>query len=357
MGQYPQGGAYGGNYQQVPQSDTLGNTPYMLARSWPMLCCCAIVSAVVVGGFSLYKGHEDAHAPDPTVAPTSGSHIATAASSAVTAAPASPVTQDPAAAAAKAAAKAAAATTAAPVVVTPAPAPTPPAARKNIDFYFEIGCPVCETLLKGVMQTVATKYAAAVNVRFHPWGNSFFGISECSSDLAAPPPSTANPDPRYTPAARECWGEKCAAGIASPAADCFSGNMICQHGPKACEIQAYAVCANKQAGDNWQKTLKYMTCVEKGFNMGTKYSWPKGSINMISKDCSTKAALDEAAIEQCASSGEGKQATQAEAQQTPKHKLVPYVLVDGESMEGIGSTPDMLINAIEMATKTRRLVV
>jgi len=240
--------------------------------------------------------------------------------------------------------------TPAPVVATPAPTPPAPVATKQIDFYFEIGCPVCQVLLSGVMKTVASTYADSVNVDFHPWGNSFYGMASCSSDLAPKPESTVNPDPRYTPTARYCWSGKCGAEAPTKDPECFKGPMICQHGPKACDLQGYALCGKKALGDDWQKVLEFMSCLEEGHKKAGEYEFPTGSVGFIAKDCCKKGGLDFATIDTCVKGDELTQLTMAEAGSTPKHRLVPYVVVDGEVLHGIGATPNMLITAIESTT-------
>jgi len=235
-------------------------------------------------------------------------------------------------------------------VIKPMPTSPAPVATKHIDFYFEIGCPVCQVLLSGVMKTVASTYADSVNVDFRPWGNSFYGMASCSSDDAPKPESTVNPDPRYTPTARYCWSGKCGAEAPTKDPDCFTGPMICQHGPKACDLQGYALCGKKALGDDWKKVLEFMSCLEEGHKKAGQYKFPTGSIGFIVKDCCKKGGLDLATIDTCVKGDELTQLTMAEAGSTPKHRLVPYVVVDGEVLHGIGATPNMLITAIESTT-------
>jgi len=236
----------------------------------------------------------------------------------------------------------------------------------QVEFHFEIGCPVCLQLLKGtpqapgVMTTIRQTYGDSIKVRFHPWGNSFFAMPECVSQLgpAATLSSASNPDPRYTPNARYCWDNKCGANVVTKSPDCSTGEMICQHGPQACALQNYAICANKAYGADWGKMLVFLTCLEEGHGTGTQYGWPKGSIEMIVKDCTKKSSLDFAQLDQCATGDEGKQATAAESALTPKHKVVPYVTVNGVVVQGIGLNPQLLLGQIQTvaAPTSRRLM-
>lgn len=251
-----------------------------------------------------------------------------------------------------------AAPTAAPTASpTPVPTPAPTPGIATVDFFFEIGCPVCEQLLNGVLQQLI-QFEHKVNLKLHPFGNSFFATKECpvSGDK---PSDKANPDPRYTPDARMCWDKHCLTP--NFASDCFAGEMICQHGPKACELQNYAVCGVQAAGDDWIKALAYSQCLEKGFGMGTKYGWPANSVAQgILPDCAKKAGLDVDTLKSCATSDAVKSLTQAEAASTPQHHLVPKVIVNGEDLPGVNTNPDELmqkVRSIVTPQSQRRLLV
>jgi hypothetical protein len=226
----------------------------------------------------------------------------------------------------------------------------------QVDFYFEIGCPVCGSVLSGVMaKEVATQYGSSVNVTLHPWGNTYVATQKCKGGGA--PAGTQNPDPRYNAVARKCWDSECGAEASKKAPDCFSpGEMICQHGPPACELQYYAICGNQASGPDWKKALKFSACLDNSFNMGVKYGWPAGTVEVIAQDCAGKSGLNFGHLKYCAKGAAGHKALIADAEQTPAHTLVPYVTVDGAPVQGVGLNPDLIVAAIAEKTSRRLLV-
>lgn len=213
-----------------------------------------------------------------------------------------------------------------------------------VDFHFEVGCPVCGQVLSSTMQDVLKQYGtSALDVRLHPFGNSYYPTSECGNGAT------------YDLQARKCWDAKCGSAAAQKLPDCFGpGEVICQHGTHACALQNYLVCAKDKL--KWQQLLPFANCIDKNFNEGEKYGWPAGTVELLVKDCAGKASgLDFEALKTCAAGPEGKQALMNEAKATPPHKLVPFATVDGTPLPAIGADPSELLSAIA-AKSARRLV-
>lgn len=227
------------------------------------------------------------------------------------------------------------------------------AAVPQVDIYFEMGCHVCKDLLTGLHKQSAA-LGQSMTVKLHPWGNTYFVTQECGGGGASP--GKVSPDPRYSPTSRECWDTKCGADAATKAADCFTGEMICQYGPPACELQSYAICANQALGADWQRALQFSACLDSKFDMGTKYGWPKGTVKLLAGECAEKVGLDMARLKQCVRGPEGAKGVLADAKQIPTHTVVPHVTVDGMEVEGAGADLNILLSAVSTASARRLLV-
>jgi len=109
-----------------------------------------------------------------------------------------------------------------------------------------------------------------------------------------------------------------------------SGVVTCQHGEAECEGNKWADCAISHYPD-FDTHFPFIQCME------TAFTQQLGQVEA----CATKASLDYATLQTCATGGEGTTLLRQFGQETGVHPWVPYVLLDG-----VASEDDDLIAAI-----------
>lgn len=167
----------------------------------------------------------------------------------------------------------------------------------------------------------AAGIAAVVDLGHVPFGNSFFPTAKCGG---AP----------YSPDKRHCWCKVCQES-ASPAADCFEGTVVAQHGEEEYEADKVQACAKSlTSGEDWSKRYwPFIVCSEK--------SYPAGP-----SACAKEAGIDAAALESCAAGLDGLAAVVRAAKATVDHPGTPFITVDGVSIQ-----PADLLDAVCKAYK------
>jgi hypothetical protein len=238
--------------------------------------------------------------------------------------------------------------------------------KVQVDFHYEVGCPTCAAALSspaGFTTLVAAKMADKVDIKLHPWGNTYFAIAECGG-TAQPLTGTdalQNPDPRYNAANRECWDSKCGLGATAPPADCYTGEMISQHGGIAGAMAVYAVCGSQAAGADWQSNLKFAVCMDDAFKTATGFSGsftPKEIADKSAQSCATKLGWSFGHLKAC-KAGPGKAALLEEAKNIPPHKAVPFLAMNGKVQTDAGTDISTMMMAIYGAmpkAAARRLI-
>ncbi|KAK8791135.1 hypothetical protein WA158_005766 [Blastocystis sp. Blastoise] len=101
-------------------------------------------------------------------------------------------------------------------------------------------------------------------------------------------------------------------------------DIICQHGISECRGNIVLLCGLKY---NEDKGLDFLLCMEKyhSENMASD------SINQ----CSELLHLDTAdSVIECANGAEGRQLHLDAGKKTPSHRYVPWIVVDGKSLDG-----------------------
>jgi hypothetical protein len=140
-----------------------------------------------------------------------------------------------------------------------------------------------------------------------PFGNNFYTTTECGG---AP----------YSPTKRHCWASKCIGD--SPAADCFTGQIVAQHGDTEKNVNRLQACAKWQ-NTTWQDYWPFLYCMESNYES-------KGAD--AAKDCVKGSKIDYAALETCFSGQEGDAAQIREAKQTIDHPGTPSTFINGKSL-------------------------
>merc|ERR1719375_1752963 len=113
--------------------------------------------------------------------------------------------------------------------------------RVRVQIFMEAGCPFC------------SKYLASPQ--------------QCRS---AAKNATALALAQYDLGLRDCFFKTCGADATNRPADCFAGDVICQHGPKECSYNRYFACAKhistSKPSHGSLSYLPFITCMESGYS-------------------------------------------------------------------------------------------
>jgi len=190
--------------------------------------------------------------------------------------------------------------------------------KVRVKFYGESGCPTCRAFVAGPLnQTLeATGIADIMDFEFSPWGNAYFATAKCGGEGG------------YSVSARSCFNSECGAEATQRPADCFTSKLVCQHGEVECKANRYLACA-KTAGATFQKYMPFVTCLEARYG---NFGIDEHAVEAAADSCATLAGLSFAAISDCFTGDAGGEALVAEAQATPTHPGVPYVVLNGKPL-------------------------
>jgi len=162
-----------------------------------------------------------------------------------------------------------------------------------------------------------------------PFGNMYFVTQACGGAG------------EYSKAARKCYNRLCGAGSPSPPADCFTGQLVCQHHEPECEANRILACAKPhQSGDDTIEYHAFLSCVQVRFD---DLKNGATSPSALSQTCAESSGLSLEPISACYD--DTQQSTQAlveAAKATPEHEVVPLIRVNGKQLEN----PDLLIYTV-----------
>lgn len=159
------------------------------------------------------------------------------------------------------------------------------------------------------------------------FGNSYFVMQQCGGFTDRY--KFASYFQGYNATVRECWDSLCGAAAAVPSNDCFSGQLLCQHGVTDGLVTTSWACAKSLAGGVPSKYMPFVICMSTHFLSITM----EESFQATVKDCASIAGFDKEQVARCASGPEGRKLLIAEARATVPHSGVPYVLIDGEALD------------------------
>lgn len=142
-----------------------------------------------------------------------------------------------------------------------------------------------------------------------PFGNNFYATTECG----------AGP---YDPDKRHCWASKCIS--ASPAADCFGGDIVTQHGDSEKEVNRMEACAKSQNA-TWLESWPFLKCMELRLS-GT-------AVCAVATVCAKGTKIDNTKLLACYSGKDGDAAQVREAKQTIDHDGTPYTTINGKMFD------------------------
>lgn len=178
----------------------------------------------------------------------------------------------------------------------------------------------------------APDIAAIVDIDVIPWGNAYYAAVTGNKSYDRGPGMTS-------------WLEQCGMGKkpSSVPANCWTGPILCQHGPNECKGNLIEGCVKKLNPDNY---FKFFACYEAPPNPSrTDPSYP----GKMLKSCAASTGIDEAAVTKCITDPASAAAVsnvnaKATAALVPAHQGTPWVLIDGKNFQGEG--PASLTKAI-----------
>jgi len=169
----------------------------------------------------------------------------------------------------------------------------------------------------------ASGVAAIVNLKFVPFGNSYFATDECGGGP-------------YDSTTRHCWAKRCVADAAPPP-DCFGHGkplasvIVTQHGFAEYQVNRYEACAWQRASErgigNWATRFwPYVVCLEEAFEkLGRNAS--TAELHGASTACALVSGL--AGVEECFTGAEGDVLVRQRAAETVDHPGTPWITVNG----------------------------
>ncbi|KAK9833273.1 hypothetical protein WJX81_001626 [Elliptochloris bilobata] len=103
------------------------------------------------------------------------------------------------------------------------------------------------------------------------------------------------------------------------------GAVVCQHGPRECELNRVLNCA-QELSSNQDAFFRFLVCVEDGL-----FGWLDG--DKLLAACADTASLNATAVGACADGELGDALEkQAEADTPQEHTFVPWMTIDGRSV-------------------------
>jgi len=155
---------------------------------------------------------------------------------------------------------------------------------------------------------------------FVPWGNAYFAAVTGNKTYDRGPGMTS-------------WLEQCGMGVKSPPADCFTGEILCQHGPNECMGNLIEGCVKDlNPTDYWP----FVACYEEPPNPSrTDPTYPT---KMLAK-CAAETGINGEAVTACISDpAKALAISTTNAKQTaaliPAHEGTPWVLINGRPFQG-----------------------
>jgi len=156
--------------------------------------------------------------------------------------------------------------------------------------------------LKTIVDT--TGIADIIELEQIPFGNNFYTTTECGG---AP----------YSVTKRHCWAGKCIGD--SPAADCFTGAIVSQHGDVEIGVNRMQACAKSQS-TTWQEYWPFLYCMESSYDT-------KGID--AAEGCTKGTKIDYTKLQACYSGKDGDAAQMREAKKTIDHPGAPDITING----------------------------
>jgi hypothetical protein len=193
--------------------------------------------------------------------------------------------------------------------------------RKQVKVYIESGCPDSQQFCLGSLKQALDPdqgLTPLINVSLIAWGNAYHnGVAGCKHINSG----------KYNRAGSHCWQKACKNGTL--AGQCFNHDTISvhQHGEKEGKVDRLVNCAMRHAGSPWP----YVRCLLSRYDHVDTFAALAAECKASTTDSAEREKITTA--EACAGSDEGKTLLMQAAESTPKHPGVPYLTIDGESVD------------------------
>jgi len=223
--------------------------------------------------------------------------------------------------------------------------------RIHVQIFVEAGCPYCNKYLAGPLAKALADHdiASQIDVDISPFGNAFYQTAHCQLSASN---LTSTVLAQYDVGLRNCFNKKCGAGVEQRSEDCFSGKLICQHGPKECAYDRYSACAKQVAPKTpLVSYIPFITCMKDAYNKQQSTGIEPESAALSS--CATSSGLSVDELRSCYDGQAGQDAIEKEAMATPVHPGVPYILINGKPVTKESYEPDALIEAVRAVANTQ----
>lgn len=194
--------------------------------------------------------------------------------------------------------------------------------KVKVDLHYEAGCPFSYKFISGVLKKAfdAPGFLDMIQFDGHPFGNAYFVTSKCGGGGA------------YNIAARKCFESQCGSTVAAKPAECFTGDLVCQHGEAECRFNRAEACV-KSLGASPKTQVDFFDCI---YPQAGSAANTHTEAQLVSTCATQVGGFDKAAMEQCfngVGSPSGAELIKTEAGATPVHPAVPYVIVNGQPID------------------------
>lgn len=207
------------------------------------------------------------------------------------------------------------------------------AAKVQVRIYVEAGCPYCREYLNGPVQHALEDagVSSLIEMDVSPFGNAYFLTEQClyvDGALNFRNRAVAASSLEYDVGTRNCFDAQCGLDAETPLDECFSGQLVCQHGPRECSFNRYMACAKHLApsvSTGASHYIPFVTCMENHYTASTD-DVPSDDVLSF---CAERSGMSVADLDECYRGSDGDTAVAQEAAAIPVHSGVPWVTIDG----------------------------
>lgn len=204
------------------------------------------------------------------------------------------------------------------------PSPVDETPRVRVKIYGMAGCPFTRGFVAGPVGELMGTVPELVDLEFVPFGNSYYPTEECGGSGEGQPYASYNP--HYDVQRRMCWEKLCGADATERPGDCYSGDLICQHGTTDGMVTAAWACAKEWSNNVSSLYIPFFQCTARRFLAVVS----NDRFSQIMTRCAVETGLNPYALQQCS---QNYDALNAQGRITVPHPGAPHVLIDGEVLD------------------------
>lgn len=206
----------------------------------------------------------------------------------------------------------------------------------TVSLYGEASCPFTRDFILGTLNETTEDMGHILNFDFVPFGNSYFVTETCGGAE------------EYDLKSRQCYFKTCGAQVPASKrpADCFSGDVVCQHGESECKANRYIACAKTLGTGTFHSYMPYVTCLENGLEIDQDLRDDQ-DVAALAEGCAGQLGFRVSELQACFEGPAGDEAIKKAAMATPDHPGVPWVMVNGVALpeDGEDGTPRAVCDA------------